>query len=396
MQRMPRLRSAAFSLLLPAGTADEPADRLGLASIAVEMMQRGAGARSSRDVIEDLDFLGVERDSGVSVLHSSFSAAAIDRYIFDALAIYVDIVRRAHLPADELDEAQAIALQELAGLQDDPPHVCFRRLRRLRYGDRFGRDPSGEEDCIPRITIGEVRDFYRQRLHADGSVLSIAGNIDFAETVDRVYSLLGDWESGDAAEKPEIGMSAGYEHIHEETSQTQIAIAFDAVPFGHDAYYASRALINILGDGMSSRLFTEVREKRGLVYSVSASTQTVATRSSAVLYAGTTSARAAETLQVIWDTVRSLADGVTEDELRLLKSRLVSSLIFEQESCVAQATQNAADWFHRGRIIDSREVLARFDSLTTDELLEHAVLHPPANRTLVTLGDTPLETADAI
>lgn len=396
MERMPHLQSAAFTLMMPAGTVDEPSNLGGLAAISMEMMQRGAGPRSSRQIIEDLDFLGIDRDCTMSLLFSTLSAAMIDKYLEQCLEIYADIVRRPHLDESQLEDSRATAQQELAALQDDPMQRCLLKLRALRYGSMYGRSAVGTSEGVAAVTLDDVHGYCENRLHASGTILSVAGHIDFEKTIACVERLFGDWKSAEQREKPQIPSIAGYEHIDEETNQTQITLAYDAVPYDHDKYYESRALINILGDGMSSRLFTEVRERRGLAYSVSASPQSIATRSSAFIYAGTTTARADETLQVILETVESLAEGISEDELKRLKSRVKSSLVFEQESCTARASQNAADWLYLGRIVNRREVLTRVDALTIEQLKQHVVEFPSRNRSLVTLGEKALESFNAV
>ena len=396
MQRMPHLRSAAFSLMIPTGTAYERDNVQGSAAITIEMMQRGAGSRSSRDIVEDLDFLGVERDAGVSTLHASVSAAMIDEYLPQTLQIYADIVQDAHLSDDQFPDAQATAMQELAALADDAAQRCFTRLRKVRYGQQYGRSSVGTQAGIETTTNESIQAFYANTIKPDGAILSIAGNIDCDETIEVVRKLFADWKPRGAHPKATIPAHAGYAHINEETSQTQIALAYDAVSYDHEKFYESRALVNILGDGMSSRLFTEVREKRGLVYTVSASTQSIGTRSSIIVYAGTTTARAEETLLIINENVRSLANGITEDEMRRLRARVKTSLVFEQESCSARCSQNATDWFYLGRIVPRSEILAKVDALSADILIQHAIDYPVRNETLVTLGEAPLKTQDGI
>lgn len=320
----------------------------------------------------------------------------IDSYLPQVLEIFADIVRRPHLDASQLEDSRATALQELAALQDDPMQRCLMKLRNLRYGDRYGRSAYGTVEGVEAVTLEDVQTYCHDRMHANGTILSVAGHLDFDETIDTIENLFGDWKSGDGRTRHQIPAYPGYEHIDEQTSQTQITLAYDTVPYDHEKYYESRALINILGDGMSSRLFTEVREKRGLAYSIAATPQSIATRSSAFVYAGTTSARADETLQVILDTIESLAQGISEDELRRLKSRVKSSLVFEQESCSARASQNAADWLYLGRLVNRKEVLTRVDALTIDKLKTHVAEYPPKNRSLVTLGEKKLENFDGV
>ena len=153
----------------------------------------------------------------------------------------------------------------------------------------------------------------------------------------------------------------------------------------------ARALVGILSDGMSSRLFTEVREKRGLVYSVFATCFSLATQGCVLCYAGTTTNRAEETLHVLLETIDSLGKGISQDELERLKNRSKSSLVMEQESSTGRSSQIANDWFALGRVPTRIELCAQIDGLTCDSMLEYFHQHNPKNFSLVTVGSQALE-----
>ncbi len=147
---------------------------------------------------------------------------------------------------------------------------------------------------------------------------------------------------------------------------------------------------------MSSRLFTEVREKRGLVYTVSASSHSLGGRGSVLCYAGTTVERSKETLEVIVQTIQSLSNGISDDEMARLKTRVKTALVTEQESCVSRSSQIATDWYHLGRIPTRAEVLAKIEALHGDALVEHFRTFPAKNWSLVTLGSQALELPSGI
>ncbi len=153
----------------------------------------------------------------------------------------------------------------------------------------------------------------------------------------------------------------------------------------------ARALVGILSDGMSSRLFTEVREKRGLVYSVFATCFSLAAQGCVLCYAGTTTNRAEETLHVLIETINSLGSGISQDELERLKNRSKSSLVMEQESSTGRSSQIANDWFSLGRVPTRVELCEQIDSLTCKSLLDYFNSHKPKNFSLVTVGSQPLE-----
>ncbi|HTN76113.1 MAG TPA: pitrilysin family protein, partial [Pirellulaceae bacterium] len=326
------LESAAFALLLPAGCQRDPADRLGLASMTCEMMQRGCGERNSRQFVDDLENLGVDRSSSVSNAHTSFGGAMPSDKLFDALSIHADVILRPLLPEEQFEDAQQVCLQEVRALEDDLAAKTMQDLRRRRYGDPYGRASQGTTATVEAITLKDVRQSYAANFRPQDAILSVAGKIDFEKLRDHVGELFGNWEPN-KTEPIETSPSAGpRNHIASESSQTHIGIAYPSVPYSHPDYYQARGAVGVLSDGMSSRLFTEVREKRGLVYTVYASSHSLKHAGSVLCYAGTTSERAQETLDVMLFELRRLEQGIEADELSRLKARIKSALIFQQES----------------------------------------------------------------
>lgn len=393
---MPWLESVAFSLLLPAGTSVEPAGREGLAGMTLEMSQRGAGPFSSRDVVERLDFLGVERSSSVTTFHTSMSMAAMARVLEPTLEVAAAIVREPHFPEDELEEARQSALLELASIDDDPAQKCFKELKRLRFGEVFGRSSLGTQSGLTKTSLKDCKKFHAEHYHPEGSVLSVAGNFDWDQLLAVVERLFGSWRGPGAISAGEVQSIRGMKHFEHDSQQTHIALAYDSVPYSHPEYYQGRGLVGILSDGMSSRLFSEVREKRGLVYSVSASSHSLHKCGSVLCYAGTTAARAQETLDVTLQTIDSLKLGIEPDELMRLKSRVRTSLVMEQESSSSRSSQMAYDWVYLGRVPTRQDVLKEIEKLTCESLLNHFLSFPPSGWTLITIGPEALEFADAV
>jgi predicted Zn-dependent peptidase len=390
-EHMPWLRSAAFSFLLPAGTCFEPLGLDGLSGLCSEMVQRGCGDLDSRAFLERLDELGVERGCSITTSHSSFSCAMPAGVLHPVLGLYFDLVRRPHLPGDQLSDARQLCLQELRALEDEPSHRCFSELKKFRYPLPFGRISQGSKAGLERSEMDSVQSFFAENYKPAGSILAVAGNFQWEAVCAEVERQMADWEGTPEVELPDLRSNYGSLHVDHATNQTHLALAYDCASYESPEYYEARALVGVLSDGMSSRLFSEVREKRGLVYSVFATCFSMAGQGSVMCYAGTTTNRAEETLQVLLETIHSLGDGITSDELERLKNRIKSSLVFEQESSAARSSQIASDWFYLGRVPDRAEVCARVDGLTCELLHEHFHKYFPKNFSLVTVGSQPLE-----
>jgi predicted Zn-dependent peptidase len=395
-ERMPWLESAAFTFMLPGGTCREPEERVGLAGLTLELTQRGAGPFSSREVVERLDFLGVERSSHVSTFYTTMSMAAMASVLLPTLEIAASILLTPHFPESELEEARQSALLELASIEDDPAQKCFKELKHLRFGNLFGRSSLGSEAGLQAIELQDCIQFHSRHCRPDGAVLALAGKFDWDEVIRHLESLFGSWSGRGEEELGPVLPYRGTLHLPHDSQQTHIALAYDTVPYNHIDYYRGRGIVGILSDGMSSRLFTEVREKRGLVYAVSASSHSLKSCGSVLCYAGTTSNRAQETLEVTIDTIQAVSQGIEKDELSRLKSRVQTSLVMEQESSASRSSQIAYDWIYLGRVPGRQEVLDKINALTCDSLLQYCHEHPPQGWTMVTIGPEALEFADAI
>jgi predicted Zn-dependent peptidase len=393
---MPWLKSAAFTVLLPAGTCREPEGLQGLCGITVELAQRGAGPNDSRQIVEALDSMGVERSCAASTFHTSFSASMPADSLVDSLAIYGDFVQRPHLPEDEIEDSRQTALQELLSLEDDPSQKVFTELKKLRYGSIHGRSPYGSMEGIEKVTLDDVQEFWKSFYIPNGAILAIAGNFAWDKLVGDVERIFSEWQPGKAPLRESVVVNSVSHHIPHESSQTHIALAYNCVPYSHADFYESRGLVSVLSDGMSSRLFTEVREKRGLVYSISASSQTIGDRGSVLTYAGTTGGRAQETLDVTIATIRSLEHGVDAGELSRLKARVKSALVMEQESSSSRSSQIASDWHYLRRVVPRREVMEKIENLTSQSLLAHLQRYPPSGWSLVSMGPEEVNLPDGI
>lgn len=385
------LESASFRLLVPAGCVHDPPELAGLANFTCEMALRGAGDRDSRRFVEDLDNLGVERSESVDDAHTGYGAATLAANLRQALGIFADILRRPHLPAEQLEAGRQVVLQELRSVEDEPAQKVMIELRRRHYPHPWGRPSHGELDAVQEITIEQIRDHFRRTYRPLGTILGVAGRFDWEELKEVVGDLLGDWESGEAMEVVGGARSPRHDHLPYDSNQTQIGISYPSVPYRHPDYFRAWGAVGVLSGGSSSRLFTEVRERRGLCYSVYASYTTLLDAGGVFCYAGTSADRAQETLDVVIAELTRLAQGVQPGELDRLKARIKSTLIMQQESSGARSGSIARDWYHLGRARTLGEINELVDDLSHRSINAYLAEHPPGDFTVVTLGPRRLE-----
>ncbi|AWM42309.1 M16 family metallopeptidase [Gemmata obscuriglobus] len=387
---MDHVRSVAVNFLIPAGAAFDPDGQFGIASVLAEMLTRGAGERDSRQLSLALDNLGVDRSESAGVVNLRLGGSALARNVLPLLDIYADILLRPRLPEEELEPVQSLALQEIESLEDSPQGKVMVELHRRHYPAPLNKDRRGRAEDLESLTIQAVRAQYEKFIRPNRAILSVAGNIEWEPLKARVEQLFGGWSPGDIPDvvpQPHQPTSA---HLNKDSAQTQIAFAYPSVPMGHPDYFAARAAEGVLSGGMSARLFTEVREKRGLCYSVGVRHETFRDRGTMIGYAGTGPDRAQQTLDVTLAELRKLKDGVTADEIDRVKAGLKSSLIMAEESTGARASSIASDWYFLGRVRSFDEIQAGINALTPAAVMAHLERYPVRDVTLVTLGRHPL------
>ena len=315
VEPMAGVKSAAFSFLVPAGSVFDPPGKNAAASVLCEMLPRGAGDRDSCELSNALDDLGVQREEGVGVAHLSLSGAMIAENLAPALRLYRDLLRSPHLPEDEFEPAAAGVAQTIRGNEDEPRQKVVTELRSRCFPVPWGLPTDGTLTGLEALSHADIVAQYRSCVRPNGAILGIAGAVEPGPVLDLVADLFGDWH---AVVEPEFSTGprgAMRDHLEHDSTQTHIGISYDAIPYGHPDYYAGWAAVNVLSGGMSARLFTEVREKRGLCYAVSASLTSLKHAGQVLCYAGTTNERAQQTLDETLGELRRLGYGICDDEL---------------------------------------------------------------------------------
>ena len=385
-------QAVAWNLLVPAGSATEPVGKDGLTSVIESVCYRGAGERDSKALSDALDDLGIERGGGTDVETTSFGGATLGLYLQDALKLYADVVRRPRFPDDEWEAARDLALQSLDSLEDSPARKMFVQMRRNWFTSGHRRASIGTREGLESLTLEDLKRDHAARFRPDGAILAVAGGFNWAATVAQVEELFGDWEgSAPALEVPRVVEEPLFQHIEKETAQQQIGVAYAGVPSTDEDFYAFRVAGDILSGGMGARLFSEVREKRALVYSVSASAASHRGLGFTLGYAGTTPERSQQTLDVLLNELQKMREGVSEEEVARAKVRMISGLIMGEESSRARAGGMTRDWWMLGRVRPLDEVTEKINAVTPTSILAMYERFPPQNFSVVTLGPTKLE-----
>jgi predicted Zn-dependent peptidase len=384
------MESVSYSILVPYGPVLDPPELAGLASLNCEMMLRGAGNRNSRQFLQALENLGCETSEMVAHLHTGFGASMLADYLLPSLELLADQVLRPHFPEEQLETAKQVVKQDIFSLEDDPPRRVMLELQHHFLPDPWGRSNLGTLESIDRIGIEDIRRQHARYFQPDGTILSIAGKLDWEVVRDKVEELFADWKPQPLVLPKETIIGSKSVHLPSDSLQTHIGVAFPSVPLRSPDYLLAWSGVGILSGGMSCRLFTEIREKRGLCYSVYASYFTLKDRAGIYCYCGTGTERAQESLEVLLSELNRLRFGVDEGELNRFKIRAKSTLIMQQESTGSRSGMMAQDWYHLGRIRTLGEIESAINSLTKSAVNDYFAAHPPGPFHIVTLGPEPL------
>jgi len=393
VEPMQDVQSAALTLLVPAGGVRDAIGKCGTAAILTEMFTRGAGGLGARELCAAMDNLGLQRGVHVGSGHVTFSAATTADRLCDALPYIGRMITSPHLAEDDFEPARDLVEQGLMSMEDEPRQRLGKVLREYSYAAPWGSSAEGELSDLPQITPEDIRQHYATFVRPDEAILGIAGNIDPDQIRAATEAAFGEWKPGSVPELVTGPLAQSPRHIEHDSAQTHIGLAWDTVPYCDELYYEAWAAVSLLSGGMSSRLFTEVREKRGLCYAISASLSTLRDEGRVFAYAGTTPERAQETLDVTVAEILRLHEGITDDELQRCKARAKSSLIMQQESTTSRASSLARDMYHLGRVVTLDEINARINALTVPQVTDFVVEHAPKSMVLITLGPQSLDPA---
>jgi len=387
---MPWLPTLSASLLLPFGSATDPEGLEGSGSVLHDWIQRGAGALDSRAHSDALEGLGVRRGGAAGREAASLSASFLSGELASVMPLVAAMVDEPRLDAAEFAPARELAQEELASLADAPTQRLFNALMERFLDGGPGRSPYGTKDGLAALTPESVRQDAVRRLGPGGAILAMAGGADWQNVQDVVGRAFRGW-TGEAQPlvEPKV-RPAGSGHVTADSAQTQIGVAFPAPDPGDPDVYAYDLGLHVLSGSMGARLFTEVREKRGLVYSVGASYRALHGFGYTLGYAGTTPERADETLRVLLAEIRRLTEGADEGEFERARTGMLSAVVMQGESSGARASRLASDALLQGRARTLGEIRRAVEAVDLDRLNAYLAGHPFPEATVVTLGPKPL------
>jgi len=370
---MPHLESASLGVWVKSGSRSENKDEHGISHLLEHMAFKGTKTRTSRQIVEEIENVGGDLNAATSIEHTGYFARVLKEDASLAADILSDILQNSLFDEKELAREQQVIVQEIGASHDDPDDQVFDLFQTAAFADQaIGRTILGTTDSVCGFNPDAIRGYMDRNYVGDRMLLSAAGNIDHDELVEIASDRFSDLKPGGAPE-PEKAQYIGGDQRHEtDHEQAHILLGLEGRAYNSDGFYASQILAKILGGGMSSRLFQEVREKRGLCYSVYAFNWSFADSGVFGVAASTGADKVGELVPVILQELRNATEEITEEEVVRVRNQMRAGLLMSLESPSARASQLARQQILWGRPIPMEETVERINRITVDRVKQIA------------------------
>lgn len=396
--KMTRVATASVGIWVDCGSRAESANMNGAAHLIEHMVFKGTQSRSAEQIAREVEDVGGQINAWTAREQTGFYVRMLADDVPLGMDILSDLLTNPAIDQEELDRERNVVIQEIGMVEDTPDDIIFDHFQQCAFPDQgMGRPILGTRDTVSSMTRHDLRDFLSHHYAANRMVVSGAGAIDHQHLVDLAQKSLGHLHKSDVQPAAPAQYQGGEVRVEDDLEQLHWVLGFPGLDHHDPMLYPLQAFSTILGGGMSSRLFQEIREKRGLVYSIYSYLNPFADSGIFGIYAGTDPDRIAELVPVVCDQLVSIADTVTEDEVRRAKAQLRAGVLMSLESSMARAEFWASNVMIFGAPPTVDTILARIDAidLPTIQAAAHRVLSGAP--TMAAMGRlTALESLDQI
>jgi predicted Zn-dependent peptidase len=366
---MPHLESASLGIWVKAGSRSEQLQEHGISHLLEHMAFKGTPSRNSLQIAEAIENVGGDLNAATSVEHTGYFARVLKEDVALGADILSDILQNSLFDADELRREQQVIVQEIGAVRDNPDDHVFDLFQSAAYPEQpIGRTILGTVDSVSGFEPDSIRGFMDRNYVGDHMVLSAAGNVDHDALVEIAAERFHALRAGGAPEPEQARYVGGEQRLVSDHEQAHVVLGLEGRAYNTDGFYAVQILASILGGGMSSRLFQEIREKRGLCYSVYAFHWAFADSGIFGVAASTGEDEVTELLPVVLDELRRSTENITEEEVVRVRNQIRAGLLMSLESPSSRAGQLARQQILWGRPIPLQETIERIDRITADRV----------------------------
>jgi predicted Zn-dependent peptidase len=393
-EQVPGVRSVAFGVWVNVGSRDETGAQMGSAHYLEHLLFKGTNRRSAMDISASIEAVGGDLNAFTTKEYTCFYARVLDADLPLAIDVVCDVVTDALIRTVDVEQERGVILEEIAMHEDDPTDVVHDDFAEALFGDTpLGRPVLGSIDTITGISRTSINGFYRRRYRPEAMVVAAAGSLDHDTVVRQVRAAYAPVLDAEVGVRPARRVrrprshDAGVKVTKRPTEQAHLVLGVPGITRSDERRYALSVLSTALGGGMSSRLFQEVREKRGLAYSVYSYAQGYSDDGLFGVYVGCLPGKVDTVLDVCISQLQELADhGLSAEEIQRGKGQVRGATVLGQEDTGARMTRVAKSQLHDDPLLSIDDLLARVDAVTSDDIRSVArdLLTAPA--TLAVIG----------
>ncbi len=390
---LPTVESVSIKVLIEVGARDEENSKDGISHCIEHMNFKGTEKRSAKKIAEEFDMIGGYLNAYTSRERTVYCAKVLKDDLGTSIDILADIIQNSTYDSNELQLEKKVILQEIAENNDTPEELIFDLLQEKAFPEQqVGKSILGTVESVQSITSVDIREYVAEHYNYINTVIGVSGNINEDEVVNLISNKFNNLAINNKTlsnERTKIQLTnsspnyvGGEVKLVRDLEQIHLLIGFEGVSYYHNDYYDFQIASMVAGGGMSSRLFQEIREKRGLAYSISAFASSYSDFGMWQIYAATSEAEIRELISVIVEQMQELANNVTEEELIRAKAQIKSSLLMSQESTGSRAEKIINNYSVFKRFISMEEILEKIEAVDTNSI-QKTISHILSNAKLV-------------
>jgi predicted Zn-dependent peptidase len=388
---VPSVQSVAINILVKVGSRYETPEFNGVSHFLEHMAFKGTKTRSAKDIAEQFDAIGGYLNAYTGRETTAYVAKVLNDDLDKALDIMSDVLLNSTFEPQEVEREREVIAQEIAQTLDTPDEYVFEEFQELAFPNQsIGRSILGTHQTISTFTQDTFNNYISHHYYASNMVIALVGNVSFDHAFKLAEKYFSQLPSDGKTQLEQAQYVGGTKCLNRDLEQVQLVLGFKGVSHNDDLIYPLHILVSILGGGMSSRLFQEVREKRGLAYSVGAFSNCYSDTGLWGIYAGTSSIHLLELFAILKTELNKIAnDKVSDDELTRIKQQCKASMLIGQESTSACAEDLARHYIQYGRYVSVEEILDKLHQVDSKALIDLAqqLLNQKTGITCAVLGD---------
>ena len=372
-ERMPSLKSVTVGIWVNVGSRDEEQGEEGFSHFIEHMFFKGTATRSAVQISREIDALGGEMNAFTTRETTTFYVKVLDEQLKPGLALLADLFHHSRFPSREIEKEKQVVLEEMRMVQDDPEEFVQDLHTQQMFGAHpLGRPILGTVATIKNLGRRDILGYIQRYYHPHETVVAVAGNFDQKQLISLLDTHFGRFERPAATKRNRWPAEIfGGLRVHEKKlEQAHLCLGLKGISVEHKDRYAAALLNAVLGGNVSSRLFQEIREKRGLAYSIYSCLSAYSDGGMWSVYAGTRPAEASKVVELVSREIKRLcAGGIQRDELARAKNQMKGSVMLGLESTSSRMGKLAKDELHHGRRVSLDEVMAGIDRVNEAQLV---------------------------